>query len=256
MKAIKALAYGMIMELVRKKDFYVLLIFLLVLLGMLSYQNFFEVEGIERFIRDFGYSLVMMFSIVITVTFAAKQMPSEFDSRTIYPLLAKPVSRFTVILGKFTGSVAVSLIAFALFYGVYLLFYFSGGSTGDYLLIFQAFLFGIFCLCLIAALVMFFSTFLTLSANVTLSLLIYVMLTNFSNTLRDCTLFTKGAVSLIFGTLYYLIPHFDFFDLRIRLTHAWDPLPAWVVVSVALYTAIYCSALLYFAGEIFRRKKL
>ena len=255
MRAIRAIASGMIIELVRKKDFYVLFIFLAVLMLFLSSQQFFQIEGISRYIRDFGYTMVMLFSFIIAVTFAAKQVPSEIESRTVYPLLAKPLGRHTVILGKFCGAAAVSIVSFSIFFGVYFFFYEASGGGGAVLL-WQAFLFGVLFLGLVSALVVFLSTFLTMSANVTLSLLLYVVILGFSEQLRELVLYSKGLISLAWGVLYYLLPHFDFYDLRIRITHEWDPLAGWVVMSVMVYTLVYCYALLYFAGIIFRRKKL
>ncbi len=255
MRTIRAIASGMMIELVRKKDLYVLFIFLIVLMLFLSSQRYFQIEGISRYIRDFGYTMVMLFSFIIAVTFAAKQIPSEIESRTIYPLLAKPLSRHAVILGKFCGASAVAILSFSVFFGAYTFFYkISGG--GSAVLLCQAFFFGTLFLALVSALVVFFSNFLTVSANVTLSILAYVAILGFSAQLRELVLYSKGFVSAVWGSLFYLLPHFDFYDLRIRVTHEWDPLAAWVVVSVAAYTLVYCFMLLYFAGMIFGRKKL
>ena len=55
MRSIWAIVSSMIKELVRKKDFYVLLIFLLVLLVTLASQTIFHIEGISRYLKDFGY---------------------------------------------------------------------------------------------------------------------------------------------------------------------------------------------------------
>jgi len=256
MRTIWVITCSMIKELVRKKDFYVLFIFMVILLTLLFYQSFFQIEGITRYIKDFGYSLMMFFSFVIAVTFAAKQLPSEIESRTIYPLLAKPLSRHMVILGKFCGSVSVSVISFVLFFLVFGVFYVMGGEISGLVLLGQGFLFGILFLSLVSALVIFFSNFMTMSASVTLSFLLYIVIGGFSDSIRETVLFSKGLASVASGILYYLLPHFDFYDLRVRITHAWDPLPCWVVAVVTVYTLIYCFALLYFAGVIFRRRKL
>ena len=255
MRAVWAIACGMIKELIRKKDFYVLLIFMLVLLGFLSYQNFFQVEGISRYVRDFGYSLLMFFSFIIAVTFTAKQLPSEIEARTIYPLLAKPLSRQTIVLGKFCGGVMVSVISFTIFYSIFTAFYMTGGEDKSLVLLGQGFIFGVLFLCMVTALVMFFSNFMTMSANVTLSFLLYLTIGGLSDSLREIALFSKGVIAMAYGALYYLLPHLEFFDLRTRITHAWDPLPLWVVLSTTGYTLIYCFALLYFAGYIFGRKR-
>ena len=255
MRAIWAIAGGMIKELIRKKDFYVLLIFMLVILGVLSAQTFFQIEGISRYVRDFGYSMVMLFSFIISITFAAKQIPVEIESRTIYPLLAKPLSRYKIILGKFCGSMAVSVVSFTVFYAIFISFYTAGGEIESLSLLGQGFIFGILFLCMTSAFAIFLSVFMTMAANVTLSFLFYMIIGGFSSSIKEIIFSSKGVVSVLYGILYYLLPHFEFFDLRVRITHAWDPLPAWVVVSVSVYAFVYCFMLLSAADRIFRRKK-
>ncbi len=256
MRAIFTIACVMIKELIRKKDFYVLLIFLLTLLIFLSSQSFFQIEGINRYIRDFGYSLLMFFSFIIAVTFTAKQIPAEIENRTIYPLLAKPLSRYAVVLGKCLGGIIVSVISFTVFYILYMNFYMIGGTTDTWILVGQGYLFGVLFLCMVSSLVVFLSNAMTVSANITLMFLLYIGIGTLAEPLRDLILLSKGAGALLYGAMYYVLPHFEFFDLRIRITHAWDPLPMWVVFAVIGYAVIYSTALLCSAGYMFNKKRL
>ena len=255
MRAVCAIILCSMRELVRKKDFYILFVLMLVLLGILSSQNFFQIEGVTRYLRDIGYFLVMFFSFIISVTFTAKQIPAEIESKTIYPLLAKPVGRSTIVLGKFCGGVVVSVIAFMVFYSVYCGFYILAGTT-DLLLLAQGMIFGISFLCLSSAMAMFLSNFMTVSANLTVLFLLYFIIGGFSETIRNTALLGKSVFSFVVGTVYYIIPHFDFFDLRVRLAHSWDPLPAWAVISVVAYAVAYCALLLMLSSLIFGRKRL
>lgn len=247
---------GVLVELVRKKDFYVLLVMLAVTMVALASQSFFQVQGVSRYVKDLGYTFITLFSMVISITVSARQLPEEIERRTIYPLLAKPVGRFEVIVGKFLGGTLASIISFTAFFAVYIVFFVIEGAGGQGMLLAQSYLFGILFLSLTSAIAVFFSCFLTVSANVTLSLLMYFAVSAYAGQMRDMILYSKGAASYAMGVVYYLIPHFDFYDLRIRLTHAWDPLAPWVVSSVAAYTLVYCSFLVYFSGRIFGRKQL
>jgi len=256
MRAVLAIIKGMIKDLVRRKDFYVLLVFLLVLMAVMASQNFFQIKGVTRYMRDLGYSIVMLLSFIIAVTFTAKQIPAEIEARTIYPLLAKPLTRYSFIAGKYLGGVVVSLMSFTVFYLVYGLFFVTGGEAWSAPLLAQGFFFGVLFLFMVCAMVIFLSNFMTFSANVTISFLIYIIVSGFSDTLRDSTLRAKGVLSVIEGVIFYIMPHFDFFDMRVRLAHSWDPLPAWVVAAVAVYTLVYCLFLLYFSQAVFSRRKL
>lgn len=250
------IARGVILELVRKKDFYVLLVMLFIAMAALASQTFFELKEVTRYVKDMGFTLITLFSVVICVTVSAGQIPRELERRTIYPLLAKPVSRYTVVCGKFLGSVMAAAAAFTFFYAVYVAFCSLSGSLGQGVLLAQTYLFGVLSLCLVSAMSVFFSSFMTVSANVTLCLLIYYAVSSFSGELRDAVLYSKGVHSYFIGTAYYLIPHFDLYDLRVRLTHSWDALPAWAAAAVAVYTAVYTAVLIYFSGRIFGRKQL
>ncbi|MFH1394844.1 MAG: ABC transporter permease subunit [Candidatus Omnitrophota bacterium] len=256
MGAVFAITRAMIKELIRKKDFYVLSLLLICFLVFLSTQNFFQVDGISRYIKDLGYSLMTFFAFIIAVIFTAKQLPSEIESRTIYPLLAKPLSRHMLILSKFFGSLIISISSYSIFFCVFVLFCFLKNTGINNVLLLQAFIFGILFLCLTSSVVIFLSTFLTMAANVTISFLIYFLITGFADVLYTAAVYSKGLKEAGLGVLYYIIPHMDFYDLRLRITHAWDPLKFWDVAVVIGYTLVYCSFLLYFAGNIFKGKRL
>ncbi|MBU0683204.1 MAG: ABC transporter permease, partial [Candidatus Omnitrophica bacterium] len=217
MSAIFAITGAMIKELIRKKDFYVLSILLMCFLLFLSTQNFFQVEGISRYIKDLGYSVMTFFAFIIVVIFTAKQLPTEIESRTIYPLLAKPLSRHTLILSKFVGSVVIAVSAYSIFFCVFVAFCVFKNVGVNNVLLLQAFLFGILFLCLTSAVVIFLSTFVTMAANVTISFLLYFLIVGFEDVLYTAMVYSKGAKEAMCVALYYIIPHMDFYDLRLRI---------------------------------------
>ena len=251
-----AIAGTMLKELIRKKDFYILFVFLIIIMGVLASQSFFNIEGVSRYLLDFGYTFSMFFSLIVSITFSSKQIPSEIDKKTIYPLLAKPISRGGIILGKYLGGVVVSLLSYTVFYLVFSFFYVSYGGSVNYILLSQGYLFGVLFLALMTALVIFFSTFLTTAANFTISFLVYITTSMFANSVKELMYAGNGFVSYLYGLIYYIVPHFEFYDLRIRLTHSWDSLPIWVVASVFVYTIVYSGTLLYLSSLVFRRRKL
>lgn len=100
------------LEVLRRKDFYVVLI----LVGMFMVGiAVIRIIGIEnaataRFLMSLGLLLSYSLAAVLTATIAARQLPNEIEKRTLLPLLAKPISRAEVILGK---ALAVTAIAWA-----------------------------------------------------------------------------------------------------------------------------------------------
>jgi ABC-type Na+ efflux pump permease subunit len=116
MNTILAIAGVVIKELYRRKDFYVLLVLTFVITSVLGMINFFNDPTIVRYLKEICLLLIWISSLVICITTAARQIHAERESRTIFPLLAKPVTRWQVLLGKFAGSWCACGIALLVFY--------------------------------------------------------------------------------------------------------------------------------------------
>jgi len=256
MGSIFAIAKNSWKEVYRKKDFYVFGILLLVFLIILLNETFYEVPDISRFLKDLGFSLLWLFSLIIAVTFSARQIPAELSTHTIQPLLAKPVSRWQMLLGKFLGSALASVFSFTVFYIIFAVITQLKGEGIGKILFFQTYLFGLLFLCLICAVAIFFSTFLTISANITIAVFIYLFMTGFGEYVRVQILSPHTLYAFFSNLLYQLLPHFEFYDLRMRIVHAWEPLPTWVVSAVFLYTLIYVCFLLLLSYLKIRKRVL
>ena len=116
MNTVLAIAGVVIKDLYRRKDFYVLLVLTFVITSMLGMINFFNDPTIVRYLKEICLLLIWISSLVICITTAARQIHAERESRTIFPLLAKPVTRWQVMLGKFTGCWLACGIALLVFY--------------------------------------------------------------------------------------------------------------------------------------------
>ena len=74
-----------------------------------------------RYLKEICLLLIWVSSLVICITTAARQIPAEWENRTIFPLLAKPVTRWHVVVGKFAGcwfACGIALVVFYLFFGI------------------------------------------------------------------------------------------------------------------------------------------
>src|SRR6185436_14380592 len=108
-------------ELYRRKDFYVLFAMTAVITLSMGSLRFFNDDKIVRYVKEICLLLIWVSALVVAVGTAARQIPAERENRTIFPLLAKPVTRAQVILGKFLGcwmACGLALIVFYLFFGV------------------------------------------------------------------------------------------------------------------------------------------
>src|SRR4029077_1304204 len=116
-----ALAGVVLKELCRRKDFYVLFVLTAVITLLTALVNLFNDPSIVRHLKEICLLLIWTSALIITIVTTARQIPAERENRTIFPLLAKPVSRAQVILGKFFGcwfACGIALIVFYVFFGV------------------------------------------------------------------------------------------------------------------------------------------
>ncbi len=121
MNNILAISGIVIKELYRRKDFYVLFVLTALITLLLGSVSFFNDTKIVRYLKEVCLLLIWISSLVIAIGTAARQIPAERENRTIFPLLAKPVTRGQFILGKFLGcwlACGVALVVFYVFFGV------------------------------------------------------------------------------------------------------------------------------------------
>ncbi len=121
MNNVLAIAGIVIKELYRRKDFYVLFVLTALITLVLGSVSFFNDQKIVRYLKEVCLLLIWISSLVIAIGTAARQIPAERENRTIFPLLAKPVTRGQFIMGKFLGcwlACGVALVVFYLFFGV------------------------------------------------------------------------------------------------------------------------------------------
>ena len=253
-----ALAGVVIKELYRRKDFYVLFILTALLTLLLGSINFFNEEGIARYLKEFCLLLIWIASLVISVTTTARQIPAEREQRTIFPLLAKPVSRGDLILGKFLGcwvASGVVLLVFYLFFAVITGIREQHLDVGSYL---QALWLHWMMLGIVVGMVLFGSiVFAAPSSNSTISFILILGILLLARHLNKVALGLPEPASSILYTIYYLIPHLEFYDLRDVLIHEAGLVPPWWAVGIAtLYALAYAILFQVAAWMAFRRKAL
>ncbi|MFN7137935.1 MAG: ABC transporter permease [Limisphaerales bacterium] len=252
-----ALAGVVLKELYRRKDFYVLFILTALITLLLGAVNIFGEQGVARYLKEVCLLLIWISSLVIAVTTTARQIPAEKEHRTIFPLLAKPVSRGDLIFGKFLGcwlACGVALLVFYLFFGVI-----SGVRESSFAVLnyFQAFWLHWVMLAVVVAMVLLGSVvFAAPSSNSTISFIVIVGILMLARHLNKVALgMAEPASSILYG-IYYVIPHLEFFDVRDLVVHNMSLVP-WVAVAIAtVYGIAYAGLFLFSTWLVFRRKAL
>src|SRR5256885_14832809 len=103
MNNLLAVASVVIKELYRRKDFYVLFVLTAVITLLMGSLNFFNDDKVVRYLKEICLLLIWVSLLAIAVGTSARQIPAERENRTIFPLLAKPITRGQFVAGKFLG---------------------------------------------------------------------------------------------------------------------------------------------------------
>ena len=257
MNTIFAIAGVVIKELYRRKDFYVLFVLSALITIAAGSVNFFKDLVMVRYVKDICLLLIWFSTLIIAVITAARQIPAEKESRTIFPLLAKPVSRGQVIAGKFLGCWLATGIAVLVFYVFFILV--TATKGGDWQL--EAYAKSIslqwLMLGVVIAMTLLGSViFAAVSSNATICLVAIIGILFIGEHLNKIALRQTEPVKSITYALYYAIPHFEIFDVRNLVVNN-KPMPSIKACSLAaLYAGAYSTAFLYCAWLIFRRQRL
>ena len=257
MKIIFAIAKIVLKELLRRKDAYVLLIITALLTLMSGSVHFFGDMRMVRYMKELCLLLVWVSSIVIAVTLTARQIHAERESRTLFSLLAKPMSRNQLIFGKFLGCWLACGAALLVFYTFFVVTAVARGEHWRLAENFQAFWMHWVMLGVIVAMVLAGSLlFAAPSSNATISFVIILAILMLGRHLEKIALQMGEPFQTVLSVIYYAMPHLEFYDLRDFLIHDW-PLVAWSNVGLAtLYGGAYTGLFLGLACFLFRRKPL
>jgi ABC-type transport system involved in multi-copper enzyme maturation permease subunit len=252
-----AIAGIVIKDLYRRKDFYVLFVLTAVLTVVMGSVNLFNDSHIVRYLKELCLLLIWICSLVIAITTTARQIPTERESRTIFPLLAKPVRRTQVVVGKFLGcwlACAVTLLVFYLFFGVVAMTKEHHWPLTNY---FQAMVSHWIMLGVVVAMTLLGSlVFSAVSANTTICFLGVSFILLLGRHLDKVAMQVSQPTSGILEALFFTMPHLEFFDLRDLVIHDWPPVAWFVCLKATAYAAAYAGFFLAAACLAFRRKSL
>ncbi len=219
-----------------------------------------------KIIKDLGLGLTSAFGLFIAVFIGIGLVSKEVERRSIYSLLAKPIHRHELILGKYAGLVLtlfVNLVLMAAALYCVLAFIswieveavkrsWEAPATDPAML--KAFFLIFVQLMLVTAIALFFSTFIespVLSAALTLGLWI---VGHFNADLRtfENVVESRAAAYLARG-FYYVLPNLGPFDVKAEVVHA-QPVTWGYMALTTGYGLTYIATLLVAAVFIFSRR--
>lgn len=265
MRVTAAIAINVFRESVRDKVLYNLVLFAILLIGASYLLGQLTAGQDVKIIKDLGLAATSFFGLFIAVFIGIGLVSKEVERRSIYSLLAKPITRYQLVLGKYCGltltlGVNVAVMALALYT---VLAYMVWGLPPEARFVWDApaldpallkAVFLIFVeLMLVTALALFFSTFSSPLLSAALTFGLYVA-GHFSGDLRNFqqVVDSPSAARLARG-LYWVLPNLAQFDVKNDVVHGVH-VPIGYIAMTCGYAALYIAMLLAISGLIFSRR--
>lgn len=265
MSVVAQVALNVYRESVRDRVLYNLVFFALLIIGASYLIGQLTAGQDVKIIKDLGLSAVAIFGLFIAVFIGIGLVSKEVERRSVYALIAKPVGREALVLGKYAGLVLTLLVNVGIMVGVWylVLAYMSWTETealkraweapatdprmlAAVLLIFIE-------LMLVTAVALFFSTFSTPMLSAALTFGLYVI-GHLAPDFRNLGAIVESrAVGYLGRALYYVLPNLTAFDVKAEVVHA-QPVAASYVVMTAGYGLAYVGVLVVAAMFIFSRR--
>ncbi|BBO22753.1 MAG: ABC transporter permease [Armatimonadetes bacterium] len=262
MRVIYSIAATTVGEAIRRRVLLIILLIGLLLLSIIPGLSVLTARSQLSAIVSTMYAVLQGTSVLIAIILSIYMIPNEIERRTIYTILSKPVQRWQFLVGKYLGAVfALGLMMGLMTVVMLVLFYISQRpdmaklaelAKGPVLYFVQV--------SLLAAVAIFFSTFVAPLVNFFLSIGLF-MVGTILNPLYDS--YSKSAEVPMFiksasGIVLSILPNFSNYDVKNPIIHPEQEIGNETVYYLVAtgYGLLYIGALLVAAILVFDRREV
>lgn len=213
MQSLVVVAGNTFKETIRDKILYNLVFFALLLIGASVLLGTLTIGEQSRIINDLGLAAINLVAVIIAIFVGIGLVTKEIERRTIYTILARPITRVRFILGKYLGLGFIVAVNIAIMFAMFLATIWLSGNV-IYGSLFQAVELILVETLLVMAIAMFFSTFSssTLSATMTLGLYVIGHLTGDLKGIAEKS--QSQLTETVLTALYYVCPNLELLNIK------------------------------------------
>ena len=252
MHSIGVIALNTFLENLRDKILYSLLLFAALLIAASMFLGTLTIAEQDKIVTDMGLAAINLIGVIIAIFVGIGLVSKEIERRTIYTIMARPVSRTQFVLGKYAGLTVTLTVNIVIMFMV-LLVTLWWIRAPIHLSLLQATSLIFIELLVITAIAMLFSTFssATVSASLTLGLFVVGHLTQDLKGIAEKS--QNDVMTAIMTGIYYLCPNLELLNIK-------GPAAAGISVSLTYqawataYGLLYAGMLLAVACIIFQRR--
>jgi ABC-type transport system involved in multi-copper enzyme maturation permease subunit len=267
MKTILSIANTTIGEAVRRKVLLVILLIAVLFLAIAPGLSILSARQERTVLIGMTLGIIQLASALIAIVLTVYLIPNEIERRTIYTILSKPVERYQFLIGKYLGAVGALGIMIALMTAVLIAVFFVTFRVRDQVvgidqlaMLARAPLMFFVQMSILAAVVVFFSTFVTPLVNFFLSGGVYLVGSMF-NPFFETISQDQGVAPIaktIATILNTILPNFANYNVQNPIINPGQQIAnetAYYLVSTG-YGIVYISALLLLAILVFQYREV
>jgi len=261
LRPILAIAGTTVGEAIRRRVLLIILLIGVLFLVVAPGLGVLSARSETTVLRGMMLGIIQLTSAVIAVVLTVYMIPNEIERRTIYTILSKPVQRWQFLMGKFFGAVAALGMMMALMSSIMVFVYWlQQRNLTEAMELIKAPAMYFVQMSLLAAVSIFFSTFVAPLVNFFLSGGVYLLgslFNPFFQTLEE----NKGTATIAkwaAKVVNLLIPNFSNYNVQNPLIN-----PGQVIENertyylwTTFYGLLYIGALLVAGMWIFDRREV
>ncbi len=255
LRQVFAIAITTFRELVRSKVLYVALFFSAALVLVAALFGTVTIGDQAKVIKDFGLFSISICLVGFSVISGSALLAKELSKKTIYNLLAKPVSRGVFLWGKYLGMLSTALMMLVCMGGALSIFLFMFEPEFDALM-FVGYFFVALELVLVCALAMMFSSVVVtplLSGLFTFGVFLAGRSTSYLVFFIEEGQ-VSGSLARFLRALYWAVPNFDLLNMANDLVYG-RVASISTVAWCSCYVFGYAIVLLLAAQLLFARRE-
>jgi ABC-type transport system involved in multi-copper enzyme maturation permease subunit len=253
MWSIIVIAFNTFRENLRDKILYNLLFFALLLIGASVLLGELTIAEHKKVVTDMGLAAINLVGVLIAVFVGIGLVAKEIERRTIYTVMARPISRMQFLFGKYCGLIVTLLVNVLIMLAVFFITLLMNQSP-IHLSLLQAVELIFVELLVVTALALFFSTFSSSTLSAIMTLAFYVI-GHLTTDLRGIAEKTKSeALKSIMTGLYYVCPNLEMLNVKGQAATG-TAVSISYQAAASLYGLLYTALLLTAACMVFQKRE-
>lgn len=241
-------------QILKSKILYITLLIGLALIVVTYVATEFTYGVPEKVALDFGLGMLSLSSIGISIFMGATLLPNEIESRTVYMVISRPVSRWVFITGKILGLLGVLAVNYLILSAMTLACTMLLGGQIDQTII-MAILFILIECILLLLLVVFFSLFTNNILSSSISVVILLLGHAVKETQKTTFVENREFLGEILNFYHLVLPGFYKLNLKDFVIYNQSIDPSYLLSSF-IYGMSYSAFLFLMIIYLFNRKNL